>query len=194
MPVIVVGGQARNIGKTSLITSLISRFSQFNWTAVKVTSHQHEARDCVQIRNGLGWSVWKQMPSSESSDTTRYLEAGSRTALLLQADDSGLSDATSFLNSELSKEKEYVVIESTRIAEYLQPECFVMLLNNASTGTKHLAPECLLRADAFICAKREMGAAPSFEFGAKPVFRSSAPGLVVEEFWDFISEKLRVRG
>jgi hypothetical protein len=175
-----------------VIVSIISRFPQLNWTAVKVTSHQHEAKDCVEIASGDGWSAWKQMPSSESSDTGRYLQAGASTALFVQADDSHLPVATSFLNGQFSTE--HVVIESTRIAEYVQHRCFVMILDSGSENTKHLAPERLSRVDAFISAGGQMLATPKFEPHSKPIFRSSEPGLIQEEFWDFISEKLRGRG
>jgi molybdopterin-guanine dinucleotide biosynthesis protein len=189
MPVMVVGGQARNVGKTSLIASLLRRFAHLNWTAVKVTSHHHEPKDCVQIAGGRGWTAWKQLPSSQPSDTVRYLEAGATTALLLQADDIALPDAASFLRSEFMND--YLVIESTRIAEYFQPECFVMILAGTSADVKHFDPERLSRVDAFVTSTPQQQAPSTAEHLKKPLFVSSEPESVSEEFWNFISEKLR---
>ena len=42
MPIIVVGGHARNVGKTSVVAGLISAFPQYSWTAIKISSHQHQ--------------------------------------------------------------------------------------------------------------------------------------------------------
>jgi hypothetical protein len=189
LPVIVVGGQARNVGKTSLIASLVTRFAHLNWTAVKVTSHHHEPKDCVQIAGGRGWSAWKQLPSPQPSDTVRYLKAGATASLLLQTDDMALPEGASFLKGEFANE--YLAIESTSIADYLQSDCFVMILAGTSTDMKHFEPEHLSRVDAFISSTaQEQGPLPA-EHRRKPLFVSSEPGIVSEAFWTFISEKLR---
>ena len=41
MAVIVVGGHSRNVGKTSVVAGLISAFSRYSWTAVKISWHRH---------------------------------------------------------------------------------------------------------------------------------------------------------
>jgi hypothetical protein len=178
-----------NVGKTSLIASLLTRFAHLNWAAVKVTSHHHEPKDCVQIAGGRGWSAWKQLPSLQPSDTVRYLEAGATTSLLLQADDIALPDAASSLKNELVNE--YLVIESTRIADYLRSDCFVMILAGASTDMKHFEPEHLSRVDAFISSTAQEQGRLQAEHLNKPLFVSSESRNVSKEFWTFISEKLR---
>jgi molybdopterin-guanine dinucleotide biosynthesis protein len=39
MKLVVVGGQGRKVGKTSVITGLIRRLNTLAWTAVKICHH-----------------------------------------------------------------------------------------------------------------------------------------------------------
>ena len=59
--IIVVGGNARGVGKTTLICAIIRAFPQGQWRALKVTPHDH----------------WK-----ESGDTQRFRAAGAIEAYL----------------------------------------------------------------------------------------------------------------
>ncbi len=59
--IVVVGGNARGVGKTTLICSMIRAFPHFAWQALKVTPHHH---------------------LQESGDTERFLAAGARAAYL----------------------------------------------------------------------------------------------------------------
>jgi hypothetical protein len=193
MPIIVVGGEARNIGKSSLVAALISRFAHLNWTAVKITSHAHEAKDCVLVEAGKGWSAWHQMASSEhagATDTARFLRAGAKNALLLQADESGLADAADFLRRFT---KGNVIVESTRIVEHLRPDCFLMIIGASLADAKHSSPGLMSLADAFVSAADVTETPHPARFG-KPWFRMSSPGKPGEELWEFISEKLGASG
>ncbi len=58
---VVVGGNARNVGKTTLICAIIAAFPQLNWQALKITPHEH---------------------LSASGDTERFLAAGAQCAYL----------------------------------------------------------------------------------------------------------------
>ncbi len=59
--IIVVGGNARKVGKTSLVCAVIAAFPQVEWRAVKLSPHQH--RDA-------------------EGDSERYRRAGAHTAEL----------------------------------------------------------------------------------------------------------------
>jgi hypothetical protein len=41
MAIIVVGGSNRGVGKTSLICGLIAALTEYRWTAVKISTHEH---------------------------------------------------------------------------------------------------------------------------------------------------------
>ncbi len=63
--IVVVGGQSRKCGKTRAVCDIISATRDARWTAVKITSHQHDPKP--------------------RGDTERYLEAGADCALLLES-------------------------------------------------------------------------------------------------------------
>ncbi len=59
--IIVVGGNARKVGKTSLVCAIIRAFPEAEWRAVKVSPHEH---------------------TGEGGDTERYRQAGACEAAL----------------------------------------------------------------------------------------------------------------
>lgn len=63
--IVVVGGQARKVGKTRAVCDIIAATREARWLAVKVSSHSHEASD-------------------RETDTDRYLAAGAESAVLAE--------------------------------------------------------------------------------------------------------------
>jgi molybdopterin-guanine dinucleotide biosynthesis protein len=61
--IVVVGGTARNAGKTTVICEIIAATREAQWTALKISSHEHEP--------------------SDYGDTERYLEAGAARASIV---------------------------------------------------------------------------------------------------------------
>lgn len=125
---IVVGGQASKIGKTSVIVAILSRFRQFQWTAVKTTQHLHRPASCEPVAFADDWRLWKQTSASSDSDTARFLAAGAKTALLLEASNAAIPAAAAALQREIAA-CSHVIIESSRIMEFIDPDLFLMLLS-----------------------------------------------------------------
>lgn len=73
MAIIVVGGSARGVGKSTLVCGLITALDSFRWTAVKITSDAHE---------GLP-PIYEEKLAGPQNDTARYLAAGAERAILL---------------------------------------------------------------------------------------------------------------
>jgi hypothetical protein len=63
--IVVIGGQARNVGKTTAVCDIIQATPELDWVAIKVTPHSHG-----------------EAPSADV-DTERFLAAGAREAHLL---------------------------------------------------------------------------------------------------------------
>lgn len=62
--IVVVGGQARKVGKTRAVCDIIAATREARWLAVKVSPHSHEVTD-------------------RETDTDRYLAAGAEAAVLV---------------------------------------------------------------------------------------------------------------
>lgn len=166
MPVIVVGGQAKDIGKTTLVCNIVSAFPG-RWTAAKISDHQHDVSGCKLVAEGVGWSILEQFERDGGSDSGRYLQAGATRALLVQTGESTLPEATSALRQFLSGN---VIIESNRAVEFTSPDLFVLVVD-AEREFKPSAQSQLARADALVFRGRQ---APSI---AKPSFPAMRDGL-----------------
>ena len=149
MALIVVGGQAKHVGKTTLVCEIIRHFVSAYWTAAKITSHSHEPQQCASVASGPGWIIWEQNASGSRMDTARYLEAGAVRSLLVSAESESLSSACAALKAEVSG-NENAIVESTAGAERLAPDLFLLVVNPGSEEIKTSASEQLARAHALI--------------------------------------------
>ncbi|MGC2513780.1 MAG: hypothetical protein WA383_04610, partial [Terriglobales bacterium] len=62
MPILVIGGHTRSVGKTSVVAGLIAALPAFHWTALKITQYGHNvcsangaACDCATADHS--WAV-----------------------------------------------------------------------------------------------------------------------------------------
>jgi hypothetical protein len=178
MAMILVGGQAKNIGKTTLVCNIVAALSQLRWNAVKITTHRHEAVGCELRIEGTSWLVWEQISLTTESDTTRFLRAGAEKAFLIEAEDAGLEEAHASLRS-LLRENSHVIVESTRTARVLPPDLFLMLINTAETDVKPSAQQQLGNVD-IVLLRGEQRPIPEFLpkiLQDKPIFQSLPSGV-----------------
>ena len=137
MPIILVGGSGRNVGKTSLVCGLIAVLPEFRWTAVKITSHAHGERD----------AVWEETSAGSGTDTARYLAAAALRAFLVTAheDDLPIAKTWAALGSDVN-----VIFESNRIVGALKADLCIAVIRGSGTESKpSFEPFCRC-ADAFV--------------------------------------------
>lgn len=149
MALIVVGGQMKHAGKTTLVCEIIRHFVSARWTAAKITSHFHEPRECARVASGSGWTIWEQSASNSQMDTARYLEAGAARSVLVSTESESLALACAALKAEFSG-KENAIVESTAGAELLAPDLFLLVVNPGSGEIKASASEQLAKAHALL--------------------------------------------
>lgn len=149
MATILVGGRAKNAGKTTLVCNIIAALPELRWNAVKVTTHQHEVRGCVLRKKQKSWSIWEQASSTETSDTALFLKAGAKSAFLLQSEDADLEGACTALCNILSADAN-VIVESTRSAGFLKPDLFLLLMNAGPLEIKKSAQQQLELVNAVV--------------------------------------------
>jgi hypothetical protein len=137
MPIIVVGGSGRNVGKTSLVCGLIAALPEYRWAAVKITSHVHGERE----------AVWEETATGEGTDTARFLAAGARRAFLVTApeDDLPIAKMWDALGSERN-----VIFESNRMLNALEPDLCIGVIGGSGSETKPSFEPFLQRADALV--------------------------------------------
>jgi hypothetical protein len=182
MRLVVVGGQARKVGKTSVVAGLIRGLNTLAWTAVKISHHAGdtgtEARPLADDGEPVGatrrvaptptidlghhnlpahldYLLSEERDAKGHGDTSLYLAAGARRALWLRARGGGLAQALPGLLEALEGD-EYVIIESNSLLGFLKPTVFLMVIDESGGDLKASARQFFARADAFVAAESSL--------------------------------------
>jgi hypothetical protein len=142
MTMIVVGGHARKVGKTSMVAGLIAAFPNRPWTAVKISSHRHSG---FEGADEIHWETSRR----GDSDTSRYLAAGASRSLWVHAGQDSYGAAMQQL-LPLIQSDPFLIIESNRILKFIEPDLFILVLNYDVHEFKDSAREMLVKADAVV--------------------------------------------
>ncbi len=181
MKTVVVGGQARDLGKTSVVAGLIGALPQWNWTAVKITQFgPGEA-----ARYGGSHSIEEEREPGRGTDSARFLAAGARRALWLRAPAGRLGEAMAAFREAVAG-AENLIIESNSILAFLQPDLYLLLLDAGNPDFKPSARNFFERADAYLWLGRDREAP-----GNKPWFRVSRGSWVTPELVEFVKTRLQ---
>src|SRR5580698_1055192 len=116
MPILVIGGHTRSVGKTSVVAGLIAALPAFRWTALKITQYGHgvcsangEACDCATADHS--WAVSEEKDRSGESDTSRFLVAGAVRVFWARTEQGRLAEAMPALRKRLAGAR-HVIMES----------------------------------------------------------------------------------
>jgi hypothetical protein len=219
MPIVVIGGHTRSIGKTSVVAGIIAALPDLNWTALKITQYGHgvcsangEACDCVTADHSL--AVSEEKDRSGVSDTSRFLVAGATRSWWVRTQQGQLAEAMPRVRKILA-DAPNAIIESNSILRFLKPDLYLTVLDPQVTDFKNSAQTFLDRADAVLLHSLEhggedAGAHSAAGFSAhsayakdptwervslkpvlnRPIFRIHPPNYVPAEVVDFVRTKL----
>lgn len=183
MAIVVIGGQAKDIGKTGVICGLIAAMPERRWTAIKISRHGH------------GAEVLEERDAATGTDSSRYLAAGAARAFWISADENQLAGAMPRIRAAMMGAKN-VILESNSVLELLRPDLYAVVLDPAVEDFKVSARRYLERADA-ILVRGGTGARPSWSSELLPAlehipaFRIDAPSFSSVEFTSFVARKLK---
>ncbi|HYO80705.1 MAG TPA: hypothetical protein VES20_04835, partial [Bryobacteraceae bacterium] len=99
---VLVGGQSRKAGKTTVVCDIIRATPEARWVAVKISPHTHD-----------------QGTAGKQPDTHRYLEAGATAAYLI-----GKTDAL--------PEGQNLIIESNSVLGRVHPDLVVFVRSESA--------------------------------------------------------------
>jgi hypothetical protein len=161
MKTIVVGGQARNVGKTSVMANLIRGLHWLNWTAVKITQYGHgicslDGTPCGCAPGEHPFALTEEKNAAGHSDTCRYLAAGARRSLWLRVRQGELREAWPALQQALEREA-YVAMESNSIVALLKPDVYLAVVDSTVKDFKLSAKRYFALADALVPIVPETG-------------------------------------
>ena len=172
MAVVVVGGNSRNIGKTSVVASLIAALPEMHWIAFKVTQHGHllcdgSGRGCKCMPPGHTVELTEETNRTSGKDSARFLYAGAVRSFLLRTRQGSLVDAMPLLNA-ICETAENSIIESNGMMEFLRPELYLVVLDPT--------PQTSRRRPAYTWTKpTQSSGAPRFQRGGRQRGRTRSP-------------------
>ena len=192
MALVVVGGHARNVGKTSVVAGLIAALPEMRWTAVKITQYGHgicsaDGAACDCATGDHAWAITEEHDRSGESDSSRFLVAGAARSWWVRTRQGMLAEAMPALRERLSGN---VIVESNAVMKFLRPDVYLTVLNFGNADFKRSALEFLDRASAVLL---HQGAdVPEWDgvslklMEGKPVFRIQPPEYVTPEVVEFV--------
>jgi hypothetical protein len=177
--VIVVGGSGRGVGKTALVCGLIAALTEFRWTAVKISTHDH----------GKLKPVWEETTAGTETDTARYLAAGAERALLATAEGDELGAIVRGLVN--SKEPPpHLIFESNQVLNYVRPDVCLAVHGGLDKPERKPSFSFVVRnADAMVAhsdADRMLGGDPA----SKPIFHLATLEKISAEMLVWVRLKL----
>jgi len=154
LSVVVVGGNTRNIGKTSVVAGLIAAMPELHWTAIKITQFGHgvcsangEPCDCETADHTIAISEERERDSG--TDSSRYLAAGAARSFWVRTRQGQLNEAMPRVR-KLIAGAENVLIESNSVLRFLQPDVSLSVLDLSVDDFKASALRYLDRVDAIV--------------------------------------------
>ena len=200
MPIIVIGGHSRSVGKTSVVAGLISALPDSRWTALKITQYGHgicsangEACDCATPDHA--WAVSEERDRSGESDTSRFLVAGADHAWWVRTEQGRLAEAMPRVRQILAGTQN-VIIESNSVLRFVKPDLYLTVLDPQTADFKASAQTFLDRADAVLLHSAENSKSPAWERVSlkpvlnRPIFAIYPPQYVSPEVVEFVRARL----
>ena len=186
MAVVVVGGQARKIGKTRLICGLIAALPERQWTAIKITDHAHG------LASGQEFAITEERDPSGASDTARFLQAGASRALLVSSRPGHLTAALPELRRALAAAGN-AILESNSVMRFLRPDVYLLVVDGSVAGVKESAREFLELATAVVILRGDPAKRDEFSpawIAGKEVFGARPSKHVSPELVEFVRRRL----
>lgn len=200
MPVVVIGGHSRNVGKTGVVVGLISALPEFGWTALKITQYGHgicsangQACDCATADHS--WAISEEKDRSGTSDTSRFLVAGAAHAWWVRTEEGRLAEAMPRVRQILAGTQN-AILESNSVLRFLKPDLYLTVLDPATKDFKGSAQTFLDRADAVLLHSTEDSANPAWQrvslkpAAGRPIFAIHPPEYVTPEVVEFVRGRL----
>src|ERR1700724_278705 len=214
MPILVIGGHTRSVGKTSVVAGLIAALPGFHWTALKITQYGHGVCsangapcDCATAEHSF--AVSEEKDRSGESDTSRFLVAGADHSWWVRTEQGHLAEAMPRIRKILAATQN-AIIESNSILRFMKPDLYLTVLDPQTEDFKASAQTFLDRADAVLLHSIENGGGkseakaaanakgPAWEHVSlrpvsnRPIFPIHPPHYLTAEVVEFVRSKLLV--
>jgi hypothetical protein len=197
MSIIVVGGNSRSVGKTSVVAGIIAALPELHWTALKITQYGHnvcsangEACDCATADHSL--AVSEERDRSGETDTSRFLVAGADHVYWVRTRVGELAPALPRIR-QIVESSTNVIFESNSVMKFIRPDLYLTVLDPGKVDFKDSARWFLDRADAILIHDAATVAWSNVSLRpvmGRPAFRIAEGNYVTPEIVEFIRQQL----
>jgi hypothetical protein len=169
---VVVGGHTRNIGKTSVMCSIIRTTAHLGWTAIKITQYGHgvcskHGESCECALPDHPFALQQELDPATGADSSRYLAAGARKSYWARTASGQLAEALPALR-RIWENSVNTIVESNSILQFVKPDLYLVVLDFSATDFKDSSRRYLDRADAIVTVSAER---PSWTSVAESLWR-----------------------
>lgn len=175
MAIIVVGGQTRGVGKTSVICGLIAALPERKWAAIKISTHGYS--DYVEVH--------EEFDRASGTDSSRYLEAGAVRSFFVTAPPGQTKEAVAALEDLLQGFSDWMV-EATSVLEWMRPDVALAVVDPVIAEIKSSLQVLASRFDAVLLPA---GTSPPEAFAHARAFEIRPPQYCNEAIVAFVLER-----
>ncbi len=127
----IISGNGRNTGKTTLACSIIARTSRdYAITAIKISPHMHPSDEAPdEIVRHEHFIIREETSRQGKKDSARMLAAGASRVFYLEVKDEHLEEAFQKL-LEVAEITGPVICESGRLRDLIEPSLFILVDRN----------------------------------------------------------------
>ncbi len=141
--ILIISGNGRNSGKTSLACKIIERFAlDHDIVGIKISPHFHHTdTDEKIIANEDDYIILQENNNTSGKDSSRMLEAGAKKVYYIQVNDKNLDKAFNKVIKKTNRNS-LIICESGGLRRKIDPGIFLLLsqkdTNEFKPGVKDL--------------------------------------------------------
>jgi len=131
---ILVAGEGRNVGKTSLACELIRHFSSaYELVGIKISPHFHQkSHENALVHHSDQFIIYQEINAESGKDSSRMLKAGAHKVYYIESADKYIFDALKVILPEIDSQP--VICESAALRKFVHPGIFLFMENIKATG------------------------------------------------------------
>ena len=179
---LLIGGNAHNVGKTTLAIKIIGKLAKHNDViGVKVTTFKPSKESCHGSHDILISSnsdITEELGSDSQKDTARMLMAGASRSFYITASDALQSESIQDILTRINLNQP-IICESRSLRNFVKPGLFVMMLRQMIEAKPKDVTKFVILADKIFDHNQD--AFLIDQFVDKLDFRK---GEFVSQYWD----------